>query len=762
MMERLAYGAPVDCPAMPHVQPALRSTRPLHSALRTTLVASALSLATWRGAHAQGSPAHSGDSTRAPSAYRTPRSIRLDGRLDETDWALADSVTDFRQKEPTEGGQPSVRTVVRMLATPAGLALGWWCYDHDPAAIRRTQLRRDAALRSDDYVSLMIDGLSDKRSAFYFRTNSNGAMWDGDHIDNEVGNEEWDGIWDVRTQIDAEGWKVEMLIPWATLRYPRDVSSMGMNFRRFLPRTNEELLWRAWRRPEGLRFLEREGKVEGLSDLPPRAIAEFRPYVLGEARPPERRFRADGSDSVTAEALQRGDAGLDVKIPVTATLTADLTFRPDFAQAEVDRQIVNLTRFPLFFPERRTFFTEGASTFSFGREQQTQMFYSRRIGLGRDGTPVTIPFGARMQGRVGAYTVGLLAAATGGREDSRDFVARVRRDVFTRGYVGAMSTLSDRPSRPGALSGGLDFNLPFIVKGSNLVFTGNAAWSRDSTGGESGRHYRFVVDFPNDRVDLVTRFDRVEAGYNPALGFVQQRGIYRWGGSTAITPRPRNARLVRKFEFNLLNYDVVWRLDRVMDNASFTVRPFGVQFQSGDRIELNTIRKFDAPDVPFEIIPGVAVPAGGYWWNRVEAKYTGSNVRTWAVEATASTGAFYDGNRHDVAFVGKLRRQPHLEFSLEYERNDIELPAGAFITNTLRFRGDYAVSPRLTFTAFAQADDRSDRTALNARMRWTQSPGSDLFVVWNSVWPTLLERSFAIMKPQNGGLVVKYVRFFRK
>jgi hypothetical protein len=137
-------------------------------------------------------------------------------------------VTDFRQKEPTEGGQPSVRTVVRMLATPAGLALGWWCYDHDPAAIRRTQLRRDAALRSDDYVSLMIDGLSDKRSAFYFRTNSNGAMWDGDHIDNEVGNEEWDGIWDVRTQIDAEGWKVEMLIPWTTLRYPRDVSSMGM------------------------------------------------------------------------------------------------------------------------------------------------------------------------------------------------------------------------------------------------------------------------------------------------------------------------------------------------------------------------------------------------------------------------------------------------------------------------------------------------------------------------------------------------------
>ncbi len=699
-----------------------------------------------------------------PSVLSTPRAIRLDGRLDEADWALADSITDFHQKEPTEGGTPSVRTVVRLLATPDGLAIGWWCHDDDPASVRRTQLRRDAALRSDDYVSLMIDGLSDKRSAFYFRTNSNGSLWDGDHVNTEDGNEEWDGIWDARTQHTADGWTAEMFIPWATLRYRRDVTSMNMNFRRFLPRTNEELLWRAWRRTEGLRFLERGGTVTGFRDLPRRAIAEFRPYVLGEARPPERRFRDDGSDSVVADGLQRGDIGLDVKIPVTGTLTADVTVRPDFAQSEVDRQIVNLTRFPLFFPERRTFFTEGAAIFAYGREQQTQLFYSRRIGLGSDGTPVTIPLGGRMQGRVGNYQVGLLAVATGGREDARDFVARVKRDVLGRGFIGAMSTLSDRPARPGALNGGVDFNLPFFVGAGrdNFVVSGNAAWNRDSTGGATGAHYRVVVDYPNDHADIVTRFDRVDFGFNPALGFVQQRGIYRWGGSTAITPRPRNARLVRKYEFNLLNYDIVWRLDRAMDNASFTVRPFGVQFQSGDRVEVNAIRRFDAPDVDFEIAPGIAVPAGGYWWNRVEARYVGANVRTWAVEATASTGDFYDGRRSDLAFIGRLRRQPHLEFSLEYERNDVSLPAGSFMTNTVRFRGDFAVSPRLTFTAFAQGDDRSDRAALNARMRWTQSPGSDLYVVWNSVWPTALERSFVVDRPQSGALVVKYVRFFRR
>ena len=712
-------------------------------------------------AEAQVPPPHAIPS--APAVRVTTDAIRLDGRLDEGDWALADSISDFRQKEPVEGGTPTERTVVRLLSTPAGLAIGWWCYDRSPGGIVRTQLRRDAELRSDDYVSLMIDGLSDQRSAFYFRTNSNGALWDGEHVNNEVGNEEWDGVWDARTQVTADGWTAEMLIPWATLRYRRDVAAMGMNFRRFLPRTNEEVLWRAWRRTEGFRFLEREGTVTGFRELPRRAVAEIRPFVLVEANPPERSFAADGTERVVAPAGRRGNVGLDAKIPVTGTLTADLTVLPDFAQAEVDRQVVNLTRFPLFFPERRIFFTEGAGIFAFGREQQTQMFYSRRIGLGGDGTPVNIPLGARLQGRAGRYQLGLLGVATGEGEDGRDFVGRLRRDVLGRGYVGAMASLSDRPARPGSLAGGVDFNLPFIVgKGDNLVVLGNAAWSRDSIGGATGAHYRVMIDYPNDHADLVTRFDRVDAAYDPALGFVVQRGIYRWGGSTAITPRPRNARLIRRYEFNLLNYDVVWDLDRRLDNASFTVRPFGATFQTGDHVEVNLIRRFDAPADPFQLVPGTVVAPGEYWWNRIELRFQGANFRRWAAGVYGSTGNFYDGRRTDTGVGGRLRLQPHVELLLEAERNDVSLPSGSFVTSTARFRGDYAVSPRLTATVFAQVDDQSDRAALNARVRWTQSPGSDLYVVWNSVWPVGLDRGFALTRPQRGGLVAKYVRFFRR
>ena len=698
----------------------------------------------------------------APRVRATSTNVRLDGKLDEPDWALADSITDFRTKEPTEGGTPSERTVVRLLATPAGLVVGWWNYDHDVGKRLRSQLRRDAELRSDDYVSMVIDGLSDKRSAFYFRTNSNGALWDGEHVNFESGNEEWDGIWDARTAVQADVWTAEMFIPWATLRYPKDVSAMGMNFRRFLPRTNEEVLWRAWRRGQGYRFLDEEGTVVGFPELPKRARAELRPFVLGESTLRERSFDANGLESLGANAASRFATGLDVKVPVTNTLTADLTVLPDFAQAEVDRQVVNLTRFPLFFPEQRPFFTEGSSIFSFGRPRETQLFYSRRIGLGGGGTPVDIPFGARVQGRVGRNQIGLLAVRTGAGEEATDLVARVRHDVLSRGYVGAMGTFSDRAVRPGAISGGVDFEFPFIVRQrDNLIIQGNAAYSRDSVGGASGAHYRLVVDYPNDQADIVARYDRIEAGFDPALGFVSQRGIDRLGGQISITPRPKQPSIVRRWEFSLLNYDVVWALGGPLDNANFSVKPLGIQFQSGDRVEFTLQRRFDGPSADFDLVPGTTVSAGEYWWDRTEFRYTGSNVRAWSLGASASVGEFYDGDRTDLSFSGRLRLQPLVELSLEWSRNDVTLPSGSFAANIMRFRGDYAFSPRLTATAFVQFDDQSDRAAVNARLRWTTSPGSDLYVVWNNTWPTGLDRGIPWDRPLRGGLVAKYVRFFR-
>ncbi len=698
----------------------------------------------------------------AASVTRVTARLRLDGVLDEPFWATADSITEFRTREPSEGGVPSERTVVRVVATADGLAVGWWCYDGEPQLIRRTQMRRDAELRSDDYVSLGVDGLFDQRSGFYFRTNANGALWDGEHVNSEQGNEEWDGVWDARARVTADGWVAEMLIPWATLRYRRDGDVWGMNFRRFIRRKNEELLWSAWKRTEGIRFLEAEGEVDGFRDLPPRARMELRPYALGEARLPERAVVGRiGVDRPSVPGVQVGSVGLDVKLPVSSGLTLDVTANPDFAQAEVDRQVVNLTRFPLFFPEQRPFFTEGASIFEFGARQQTQLFYSRRIGLGADGTPVDIPGGVRLQGRAGRQQLGLIAARTGDGEWATDVVARVRRDVLGRGYVGAMATLSDKAATPGSVAGGVDLSLPYRVFGDqNFVVLANAAWSRDSAGAPAGGHYRVVLDYPNDRMDLVARYDRVERDFRPALGFVQQRGIHRLGGNLQITPRPRHGP-IRRYEFNALGYNVVWSDAGRLDNASFTVRPFGAQFHTGDRVELNLARRFDRPEREFGIFPGVRVAPAPYAWTRVEARYVGTAARWWSVDANAGTGGFYAGRSTDANLGLRLRLEPHVLFTVDGGVTRADLGTGAFTARTARLRGDYAASPRLNATLFAQYDNQSQRVSVNTRVRWTRRPGSDLYVVYTSGWATGLEEGIQWARPVRGGLVVKYVQFLR-
>ena len=696
-------------------------------------------------------------------AYRTSRNIALDGRFTEPDWAQADSITDFRQKDPVEGAPSTERTVVRLLATPSGLAIGWWLYDSDAAHIVRSQVRRDAELRSDDYVSMGIDGLHDKRSAFYFRTNANGAMWDGEHIDIERGNESWDGVWDVRTSITADGWFAEMLIPWATLRYAEGDSVMGMNFRRFMPRKNEETLWRAWRRTEGLRFLEKEGIVGNLDGLPRRPRVEARPYLSGESRLPERRYFAVRGDTTLLPAGSDGNIGLDIKAPITNTLTADITINPDFAQAEVDRQVVNLTRFPLFFPEQRPFFTEGAAIFDYGRPREAQLFYSRSIGLGANGNPVTIPLGVRMQGRAGSRQVGFLAARTSGEEKTTNAVLRVKQDFLGRGFIGAMGTFAGETGRPASTAGGLDFFLPYIVRGGqNFIVEGNAAWSRDSVGGVVGGHYRLMFDFPNDKADIVLRLDRIEAGYDPALGFVSQRGIHRVAGNTSFTPRPRKRnKYIRRYEFNLASYDLVWGINGGLDNASFSVRPFGLQFQNGDRVEASVRRRFDAPDETFGLFTDARVLPGQYWWTRTEVQYQGAEPRVVKVQLTASTGEFYDGRSSDVTASVRLRRAPHMLLTLDGQISDVALPTARFTANTVRLRADYAFNPRLNTTLFAQWDNQSQRASTNARVRWTVKPGSDLYVVWNSGWQTGLDRPIPFTRPSRGGLVAKYVYFFR-
>ncbi len=738
-----------------------------------------------------GAPLSAQQEPAAPARIAFVRtSPHLDGVLDERVWDTADSVSDLTQRDPTEGAPASERTVVRFIGAPDGLWIGVWAYDREPGAIRRAQLRRDADLGTDDHFALMLSPTADKRTAFLFAVNANGARYDAEVLSFEDESDEWDGIWDARGRVTSYGWQVEIFIPWQTLRY-RNAHELGadswdVNFSRFIRRKNERALWRAWRRSEGIRFMERAGRLEGFAaatgalsgGLPRRAVAEFRPYATATQRLADRAYAADGTSQVTRGASLFGDAGLDAKLAPAPTLTLDLTANADFAQAEVDRQVVNLTRFPLFFPEQRPFFTEGAGIFAFGRNGQTMLFYSRRIGRGRTGAPAPLLGGARLTGRLGAQQIGLLATHTGGDADATDIVARVKRDVLGRGYVGAMTTYRNATGGQSDPAGGVDFNFPFIVRDQNLIFLGGYSADGGPAPGDA-TYSRFAIDYPNDHADIVLRADRIGAGFQPALGFVSQAGVMRYGGQVELTPRPsalgplekplRRLR-VRQLAFNLLEWNYVRHLDaRGLSHAQFEVSPLGVEFESGDEIGAAVSREYDVPNEDFELIPGASIVAGRYHWDRLVAGVSTSRARTFSGDIEASIGEFYSGRAWEIDGSLSARLEPHVLASLEYQRTAIRLPAlvpatadPRFTAQEARIRLDVAASPRLNTTLFAQWDNESQRLALNARVRWTQSPGTDAYLVWNSAWPSDLDAGVPWRKPTGGALVAKYVRYFRR
>src|SRR5258706_14410457 len=304
--------------------------------------------------------------------------ISLDGRLDGLAWASADSISDFRQREPAAGAPASERTVVKVWRDATALYVAVRIYDADMRHVRASELRRDADLSSDDNVQLLIDSFHDRRSAFVFGTNPNGAMWDAQLVGIDNLNQDWNGIWDVVVTRDSTGWTAEFRIPFRTLRFHLGEDlRFGFNVRRFIRRKNEQDLWRSWGRAEGLYQLLQEGELTELGGLNRVRDVEAYPYVLTRATAAEH----DSIGAKIGDGFFGGKAGLDVKVPVTPTVTADLTASTDFAQVEADQQVINLSRFPFFFPEKREVFLESSGLFDFGTPCRVQVFYSRRIGL---------------------------------------------------------------------------------------------------------------------------------------------------------------------------------------------------------------------------------------------------------------------------------------------------------------------------------------------------------------------------------------------
>jgi hypothetical protein len=697
--------------------------------------------------------------------------VRVDGHLDEAAWARADSLVQLRQREPHSGAPATEHTVVRVLRGPGGLYVGVHAADGHPALIRATELRRDADLTVDDYVTLLIDSFRDHRGAFLFRTNPSGAMWDAQLTGLDDVNENWNGIWEVATSRDATGWTAEFRIPYRTLRFRAGETAFGLNLQRFIRRKNEEDLWRSWGRADGLFQLLNEGELVGVGPLRRPRELDVRPYALARADTP--RYDVGGAAQVDGDLSAK--AGVDAKLALLPTLTVDLTVNTDFAQVEADQQVINLTRVPVFFPEKREFFLESSGLFSFGTPERAQLFYSRRIGLDTAGAPVPLLGGIRVYGRTGRWTVGAIDARTGRGEEANDFVLRLTHDLLQRARVGAIVIARSGPGLPAGAerAAGFDMDFPLVVAGRNLE---PAFWiAGTQVPGVAGTPaaWRLSADYPNDLIDTFVSLYRIDSGFTPTLGFVQRTGIWETTGHLDVMPRP-NALGIRQLDllFPVPSWDITASAagsiarSRDWQTAELEWRPLGGDLQNGDHFELNIQRFLDAPEVPFEIFRGVTVAPGRYWWTRGELQYAISPGRQLSVAPIVSVGDFYGGTSTDLDLDATWRPGGKVVLGTAISRSAVRLPEGSFTALQTSLRLEYAASTRTSVLAFVQTNNEDRRIDFNLRFHWIPTIGDDLYVVWNSGYTTDPAARFrfpsarALGKPLDGALIIKAIHRF--
>jgi uncharacterized protein DUF5916 len=666
------------------------------------------------------------------AAFQTE--FKLDGRLDEPWWATADSIAHLVTIEPEEGGVPPGQTTVKALASPGELVFGIICRDPDPSGIVAFAKTRDFDLELEDHVLVVLDPFRDGRSGYVFAVNPNGARFDGlVSAQGEEVNTDWDGIWEAATSRDGSGWSAEIRIPIKTLSFKHDLAGWGFNVERRVQRLQETSRWAGANRDYEIYQTSHAGL---LTDLPAFDLGlglSIRPSLVGDANKP----------APDADRSYDSDISLDATKRLGPNLVTSLTINTDFAETEVDARQTNLTRFDLLFPEKRTFFLEGADIFEFGLGTGEDLipFHTRRIGLqGQEEDLLEIPLrvGGKLNGRIGNTNVAALAVRTG-RVDTLTTnatmgVVRVKQNILAESSVGMIATAGDPLRVPGSWMGGLDFTYQTSeFRGEKNLLVG--AWGlrnhRDDLGGDNA--FGGMIDFPNDLWDVALAYKRIGENFSPSLAFVPRTGVQIWQLEAAFMPRPAWP-LVRQMFFEF-NPSLVTDLHGRWESYLISLKPLDWKLESGDRFEFDIEPQGDRPTEDFEVFGSdtktVTIPAGTYRWTRYTVQGALAVKRKVNGEVTGSVGSFYGGNLKSLALTLRVKPSAFFAAELGWERNSARLPEGDFVQQLYSGRLQVNVSPDLQLASFLQYDNESRDLGTNTRLRWTFDPLGELFVVFN-------------------------------
>jgi len=655
--------------------------------------------------------------------------LTIDGRLDEPSWQQAGRITDLVQQDPNPGEPTPYSTEVLVLVDPGGLTFGLVCGDPEPGRISVHTMQRDASLRGDDSITLVLDPFGDRRRGYFFQINAAAARSDGLISGPEEASQNWDGIWYAATTRNETGWVAEIRIPAQTLRFPSTTDTWGLNIERTVARDRLTLRWGDISLDAELMDLRRAGRLTGVGGLDQGLGLSFSPYGITHADQDE------GEDSHTVTS----DLGGDVTWNLTSELSAVLTINTDFAETEVDSRRINLTRFPLFFPEKRAFFLEGSEQFAFGSGLGYDFlpFHSRRIGL-YAGEQVPLDVGMKVLGRSGRWGIGILGTRTGGSsvtEEADLFVGRITYDVDPHLTVGTIITDGDPDGVADNTLGGLDAVWQTSTLGGDKNFS-VGAWTAGSRGDvPEGRHngWGMKVDYPNDLWDIYLTYRDFGDGLDPALGFLPRPGTRWLTGGGSYQPRPGAGMFdwVRQFYFEFYPR-VVWDLDGQVQTWRVFTAPFNAETESGEHLEANFMPEFERLDEPFEIDEGIVIPAGEYTFQRYRVEAQSSRHRPVRVGSTVWFGEFYTGTLTQWEFfVTYASGGGHLQLELNTENDFGYLDQGDFIQRLYQLKAIYSFTPDLILSCNTQYDSESRDIGLNTRLRWTLQPGNDLFLVWS-------------------------------
>jgi len=653
-------------------------------------------------------------------------SVHLDGLFDDEAWNGAEPISAFTMIEPSEDAPPTMATSVRVLVRPTELYIAIVCQDPNADGIVSFTKQRDGSLRNEDNVKIVLDTFLDGRSGYVFQVNPSGARYDA--LINPGGNDEnsnWDGIWMAATHRDQMGWSAEIWIPTQTLSFRKDLDTWYFNVERRIQRLQETDRWASPRRDWKLTQTSRAGRLTNLPAFTQGRGLAVRPAlttgggVTGPGQP------VDGT----------GDVSLDVTQRLGPNLVASLSLNTDFAESEVDTRRTNLTRFPLFFPETRTFFLEGSDIFQFGLGLGNDVipFFSRRIGL-VSGREVPILAGTKINGRIGKTqmgavvtrtreAVGLAPAATLGS-------ARVKRNIWSESSVGLVATVGDPLGRAGSWLAGPDFTFQTShFRGDKNLRAGAWALLIDRQGARGDRSAAgFRVDYPNDLWDIALSSMRVGDGFDPSLGFVPRRGMYNH--RVQVTNTPKSDGWLRQMEHESQT-QVITDLQGSWDSYREMLVPINWRFASGDRWEVNVVPTGERLTEPFAVAEHVIIPPGAYHWRRYRLEAGTATKRTVSGQLTWWFGGFYTGTLNQVIWTGAWHPSALVTVELTGERDVGDLREGSFVQAVSGARVRFNVSPDVQISSYWQYDTLSRSVGTNSKLRWTFRALGDLFVVYN-------------------------------